>query len=558
MRDESPSTVERRSLSAPAAARHPDAFTPRSAAALHQLAIAALDSTLEGLVILDEDWRLVFLNAAAERFIRKPRAELIGQDLRVVFPDARDRRFGVECRRARAENVPVSFEEFYPEPLNAWFEVRAYPSTEGLSILFRDVSARRRTEEELRESEQRYRSLFTSMTEGFAVLESVVDDHGAPCDSRFLEVNPAFERLTGLKRDDVLGRLSSEVFPADHARWVTTYGAVASTGESITVDHYSPTIGRHYAVLAYRPAPRQFAILFHDITDRKRAEEKVADAHREEVAARQKLEARVVQRTTDLAQRTAQLQTLARDLTKAEELERRKVAEVIHDQLQQVLSVAKIKLDTARGPIADGAILNDLSDVADLIAESLDITRSLTAELRPAILHRSGLANTLRWLGRWYEERVGLRVEVEAEEDPDADEESRVTLFRSVRELLFNVVKHAGVTSARIRLGRTADGRVCIVVSDEGAGFNPETLQTRDRTEGGFGLLSLRERLDLLGGRLEVESAPGRGSRFTIIGPVPQPAGPAIPAGSPAAPSPTAAKRRPDSRSRPARKKASR
>jgi signal transduction histidine kinase len=149
-------------------------------------------------------------------------------------------------------------------------------------------------------------------------------------------------------------------------------------------------------------------------------------------------------------------------------------------------------------------------------------------------------------------------VEVEAEEDPDADEESRVTLFRSVRELLFNVVKHAGVTSARIRLGRTADGRVCIVVSDEGAGFNPETLRTRDRTEGGFGLLSLRERLDLLGGRLEVESAPGRGSRFTIIGPVPQPAGPATPVATPAAPSPPAAKRRPDSRPRPARKKASR
>ena len=290
----------------------------------------------------------------------------------------------------------------------------------------------------------------------------------------------------------------------------------------------------------------------------KRANDELSSSNQALHRNNETLEARVVQRTADLAQRTAQLQALARDLTNAEELERRKVAEVIHDQLQQILSVARIKLDMARGPLAGGPILDDLTDVDELIAESLEITRSLTAELRPAILHRGGLANTLRWLGRWYEDRFGLRVEVDAAEDPDTDEESRVTLFRSVRELLFNVVKHAGVASARIQLSSTAEGRACIVVSDEGAGFDPETLWAWDGTGGGFGLFSLRERLDLLGGRFDVVSAPGRGSQFTLIGPAPRPTGQAAPAAPSDAPLPVAVRRRTAVRPVPARGKKSR
>ena len=96
-----------------------------------------------------------------------------------------------------------------------------------------------------------------------------------------------------------------------------------------------------------------------------------------------------------------------------------------------------------------------------------------------------------------------------------------MTLFRAVRELLFNIVKHAQTANASVQLSRTADGRACIVVSDEGAGFDPETLRAWDGTAGGFGLFSLRERLELLGGQFEVNSSPGRGTSVTISGPPP-------------------------------------
>ncbi len=139
---------------------------------------------------------------------------------------------------------------------------------------------RERAEEALRRSEERYRSLFSGMTEGFALHEIICDEKGEPCDYRFLEINPAFERLTGLKRDDVIGRTVNEVLPDNEPYWVKTYGAVALTGRPVQFQNYSSPLNKHYEVFAYCPAPRQFAVIFMDITERKRVEEEIR--HKEE------------------------------------------------------------------------------------------------------------------------------------------------------------------------------------------------------------------------------------------------------------------------------------
>jgi PAS domain S-box-containing protein len=130
-----------------------------------------------------------------------------------------------------------------------------------------------RTHSALLESEERYRALFNRMTEGFALHEIICDENGEPYDYRFLDVNPAFEQLTGLKREDVIGRTHNEILPNDDARWVREYGAVALTGNPTQFENYSSALGRDYEVFAYCPAPRQFAVLFMDITERKRSEE---------------------------------------------------------------------------------------------------------------------------------------------------------------------------------------------------------------------------------------------------------------------------------------------
>jgi PAS domain S-box-containing protein len=130
----------------------------------------------------------------------------------------------------------------------------------------------KQTEAALRESEERYRTLFEHMTEGFALHEIVCNEQGVPCDYRFLEINPAFAQLTGLKRDDVVGRLVTEVIPNIEPQWIAAYGAVTLTGKPIHFDNYSSALKRHYEVFAYRPAPRRFAVIFMDITERKEAE----------------------------------------------------------------------------------------------------------------------------------------------------------------------------------------------------------------------------------------------------------------------------------------------
>ena len=136
-----------------------------------------------------------------------------------------------------------------------------------------DITERIHAEEARKVSEERYRSLFNSMTEGFALHEIILDENGEPYDYRFLDVNPAFERLTGLKREDVIGKTHNEALPGDSSRWVEEYGVVALTGEPAHFENYSPALERHYEVFAYRPASGQFAVVFIDITERKRVEE---------------------------------------------------------------------------------------------------------------------------------------------------------------------------------------------------------------------------------------------------------------------------------------------
>jgi len=195
-----------------------------------------------------------------------------------------------------------------------------------------------------------------------------------------------------------------------------------------------------------------------------------------------------------------------------------------------------------------GRMGNDLTrraaaEIEHLLDEAIAASRLVTAELSPPVLQEGGLRAGLRWLGRQMAERHGLRVDLTTEEElPPLGEEVRVLLFESVRELLFNAVKHARVASAKVDVRRIAAAGIQITVGDSGPGFDPDSLKKAGETGGGFGLFSIRERLGMLGGRMDIDSAPGRGSRFTMTAPAGGPASVAPPVVS-APPPPTGAER---------------
>ena len=141
----------------------------------------------------------------------------------------------------------------------------------------KELAERKAAEAARRESEEKYRTLFREMLDGFALHEILCDGQGNPADYRFLAINPAFERMTGLKAQDVLGQTVLEVLPGTERYWIETYGKVALSGEPIVFENYSAELKKHFQVTAFRPAPNQFAGIFADITERKRLERELQD-----------------------------------------------------------------------------------------------------------------------------------------------------------------------------------------------------------------------------------------------------------------------------------------
>ena len=222
------------------------------------------------------------------------------------------------------------------------------------------------------------------------------------------------------------------------------------------------------------------------------------------------------------------LRHLSSELLQTEERERRHIATEIHDRIGQALAVSKIQLGALQAEVDSEDSKKKIDDIRGLLSQTIRDTRTLTFELSPPVLYELGLQAALEWLAEIVRKQNGLKVDVAGDgSDRSLDAAKRVVLFRTCRELLFNVVKHAGATSARVSL--KGDGAAIMVkISDDGTGFDPNLLQSGyDPLESGFGLFSIREQLEHRGGIFEVDSGPGRGSEVTIVMPLAMTAQPA-------------------------------
>lgn len=334
----------------------------------------------------------------------------------------------------------------------------------------------------LNESEIPYRMMVESMNEGAVTL--IPDGTIFYCNSRFGKmVQIDDEKLVSTSFRDL-------IVPEEQSSFDEIFSKAGQNGVRGKFNLQTPN-GGHVPVqlsiyqLGEEPTSG-IAIIATNISERVQAEEKI--------------------------------RSLAAKLTMAEQGERHRISQVLHDDLQQRLFAIKAQLaflndlNWKEGTSADAS--TDLDQIQASLSEAIAITRNLSIDLSPVVLHGEGLTEAMTWLSFRMKEQYGLHMELEAKENfNELDDHMRLLLFQSIRELLFNIVKHAGTLHAKVTLERI-NGRGRITVSDEGKGFSVKAVMN-DPTVA-HGLLILRDRLKLLGCHIEMTSKPGQGTRVVI------------------------------------------
>ncbi|MCP1364876.1 PAS domain-containing protein, partial [Halomonas sp. BBD48] len=411
------------------------------------------------------------------------------------------------------ELAPVSCE--VQDEQGHWFltRIRPYRSVDdrinGVVITFIDISDRKRFEEELRTSEERFRVLVDTS----AQIIWTTDANGSVS-----EDSPSWRAYTGQTYEQFKDWGWLEAVKADDRQQAQAeWKQVIKTGKPLHTEfrifhassgQYRWTEVRAGALRNSDSTIRGWVGMNIDISEQKLAEQALKDIN-------ETLEARVHERTQEV-------RDLASKLTMAEQEERRRVSQVLHDDLQQLLYGLQMKVRLVQEQLVDSndqQVQKPLTSTLSWIAQAIETTRQLTVDLSPPILKQEGLAESLEWLQRQMKQLHDLDVDLQTRNTPyTPDEDLRVLLFQVVRELLFNAKKHAGVNRVEVELDHT-DEQICIRVSDSGHGFDPVAMEARQHEQPGFGIISIRERLRLLGGSMKITSAPGAGTSILVTVP---------------------------------------
>jgi two-component system sensor histidine kinase DegS len=393
------------------------------------------------------------------------------------------------------------------------------------SLFFRLYS-----EKAVRESEERYRTLWESARDGILLHELLVSLQPG----RFLDANDGLCRILGYTHEEILTLSLLDIVTEEEKKTVHEQAArVRRAGRMLFETTLVAKNGRRIPVEVnagvVRLGERQMALaIVRDVTERKRMEvllQQTNEHLEEQVQTRtQELNHTIDQLQSamkELEHHAAQLQKLTLEVVQAEDRERRRLAEFLHDDLQQTLAAAKFHLSILAGRIGnEGSAGEILEQIKQMLKEAIEKTRNLSHELGPPALYGSKLDAVFEWLAGQMESKHGLTVQVEICGGADSQSAPvRSFLYRTAQEILFNTAKHAQIRAARLRLQRVRD-ELWLTISDRGRGFDPASLAQTT----GCGLLNIRERVELLGGRMTIKSAPGRGSIFFVT--VPDPVAP--------------------------------
>jgi PAS domain S-box-containing protein len=472
--------------------------------------VITADSGQEALrQVLRHEFAVILLDVRMPRVDGFETAELIRQRdqsryVPIIFLSAVDKLDEDVFRGLASGAVDYLFKPVVPEVLQS-----------KVSVFVELYRMRERVKQEaLRHGEERFRLLVNSIKDYSIILlspEGIVTSW-----------NPGVRAIEGYEAQEIIGRHFScfyqeeaiqRGYPGLELQIAASVGQHEDEGSRVRKD--GTVFWANVVISALKDESGKlagFARVTRDITERKAAEEQLR-----EVAV--ELEQRVEERTEELVRSQQRLRDLATDLTLTEQRERKRLAGELHDYLAQLLVLMRMKIRQASPYIPDPKATALLKETDQAITDSLNYTRSLVAELAPPALQEFGLVEGFGWLADQMKSH-GLSVSVHKHLQrivlPD---DQAVLVFQSVRELLFNVLKHAGTGQAELAVESNKQGELIITVTDRGQGFDPADLSSPDDERKRFGIFSVRERMEAMGGRLVIESRPQQGTSARLIFP---------------------------------------
>jgi PAS domain S-box-containing protein len=382
-----------------------------------------------------------------------------------------------------------------------------------------DRTAQHEAEEALRRSEERLRLILES-AKGFAIFTT-------DAEGKINSWNPGAAHVFGWSEAEILGKSIGVLFtPEDQANGAPQKELERAQAEGIAPDirwHQRKDGSRVFINGVVHPLGNEqlngFVKIGRDETAEHQAEEAVREQQKQLQFLNEILEQKVEEKTEEV-------RLLASDVIKATQRERQRVSQILHDDLQQRAYGLKMQLSFLKNelPTENDAARKEVSTIEEGLAEIVRITRNLSIDLSPAILPGEGLSHAITWLAIRMKEQYSLPVELQAN-GPFVipDEELHVFLFNCIRELLFNIVKHAEATQAVVALAWVDHG-IRIEVHDNGKGFPVSTTEEEVNKQDGLprslGIPTIRHQLNLFGGHMEINSKPGDGTQIILIVPV--------------------------------------
>lgn len=485
-------------------------------ASLTQASLTSLKNSLFNkaafaVAVVDSDSRFVDVNPAFADFMGFTKQELIGRTIAdITHPD--DLKITAkavgELRRGKRNSVD-RFEKRYIHKSGKilWGEVTAYavecgPRKDKYTVAqIVDITARKEAEASRQLMAMRYSKLYESMRDAFVIVSM---------DGLLQDCNRVYLDMLGYTREELMSLTYLDLTPA---KWHDREAQIVKN--QVLTRGYSDVYEKEYRCKDGRIIPIELRTVLmrngegkptamwamvRNIEDRRRTENKLRNL-------RDTLELKV-------RERTRRLRKLAGELSLAEHKERRRIANVLHEDLQQRLVAMKYQVhDLEKNGLKNDASATIRRVLAEL-DEAIHLTRTLSSGLCPPVLYELGLKPALEWLALDLKTRLGLSVAIESEKGVDiTGDDLRVFAYEAVRGLLLNVAKHAGVGDVLVQVKQSGVHSVRISVTDKGIGFDPQKeLDSRKK----LGLFSIQERTRSFGGRFDVVSAPGRGARVIM------------------------------------------